>query len=107
MNGTLRAGDPGAFVATGYTNTWNKGTIKLEVVLYDNGGKKADVKNTCYSATSCHNNPTPIVTCGCPGLWDMYVYASGPKTNGSTDVSFHTSVEATLVGGKLVLQKVS
>ncbi|MGK5684881.1 hypothetical protein [Actinoplanes sp. URMC 104] len=98
-SGTLQALGGGTVTATGFTSSWPRGTINLDVILYNNGKLKNEVENVCRSSTSCHNNPTPIVSCGCPGHWELAVYAD----NGHTYDSFHKEITASLVAGKLVL----
>jgi hypothetical protein len=100
--GTLNAISDGV-TATGYTSAWTRGTINLRVRLFLNGVTKNDVKNTCYSATNCHNNPTPIVSCGCPGHWELKVEATRPGS--SLEADYYDSVITSLVDGKLVMKR--
>jgi hypothetical protein len=104
VNGTLT--DTGSdILATAYTNSWKKGTIKIDATLWHNGTKVLDNPRTCYSATSCSINPSPMHACSCPGTWTLGVDAWGPATNGSTYINFSKTLVATLVGGKLVFKE--
>lgn len=71
--------------AKGVTTGWNRGTIKIRIVLYDGPNRVADKTTTCVNETSC---VTPPVSgpCTCPGEWDAYAYGSGPRTGGVTEV---------------------
>jgi hypothetical protein len=106
-DGTLNARGGGGVVATGFTSGWNKGTVSVDTALYDNNILKNQTSNDCPASTACHNNPTPIVSCGCPGQWDLYIDSYGPRTNGVTHDAAHKQVVASLVGGKLVLKVIS
>lgn len=78
----------GNVLATGFTSSWVKGTITLQIVIDRGATRVFDHTYKCYSATSCKNNPSPIVIgCGCAGEYDMWVYAYGPNTHGYTEVS--------------------
>jgi hypothetical protein len=106
-DGTLNARSGGGVTATGFTSGWNKGTVSVDTALYNNNILKNTTKNDCTASTACHNNPTPIVSCGCPGQWILYVDAYGPRTNGVTSDHAKKEVLASIVDGKLVLKVIS